>query len=671
MDKIISQKMQNLIEYLNSATRAYLIGEPVISDKEWDNKYFELKALEEETGLIYPNSPTQSIHYETVSALNKIEHSHKMLSLDKTKSVKEALQFIKNKNVLIMYKMDGLTCSLTYRNGELVSAETRGNGLIGEDITHNAKILSSIPKQIPYKDELVIDGEIICKYSNFAYYQNDYKNPRNFAAGAIRLLSAEECSKRRLTFVGWDIITQLYFDNEIEYRVSQKLDLLSSFGFETVPYTIHNGTTLTEDNLAKILFGLQKESKIKDYPIDGAVIKFDDCEYGRSLGETSHHFNNALSFKFYDEVYLTSLLDIEWTMGRQGILTPVAVFEAVDIDGCEVERASLHNIDIMFKQLQHETVNEVTMPIRNQFVEVYKANAIIPQIANSYVDENSETVSYIKIPEICPICGGQLEVRTEANTRVLYCTNPNCEGKLINQLEHFCGKKGLDIKGISKATLEKLVDWGWVSDKKDIFELKQYRSEWIKLPGFGPKSVDKILDAIELSRKCEVNQFICALGIPLIGTTASKELVKHFETWDNFIDAVENKYKFYQLPNFGFEMNDAIIKYDYTMAKELVTNYIVFNTKEISQNTTQESSENLKGITFVVTGKTVIFKNRDSLKEKIEGLGGKVTGSVSKNTNYLINNDVNSTTSKNATAKSLGVPILSEEEFIQMFGIVI
>lgn len=652
---VIYQKIINLVNYLNQCTKAYDEGKPLITDKEWDDLYFQLKEMETEAGLILSNSPTQSISFEVVNELQKVEHDHKMLSLEKTKSADEVLTFCKGKQILAMCKMDGLTCSLTYENGELVSAETRGNGLVGENILHNAKIIPSIPKTIPHKEKLTIDGEIICTYKDFKKFEDVYKNPRNFASGSIRLLSAKECATRSLTFVAWDVMTPLQ-----EYNLlSDKLIYLKSIGFTTVPFirTIFKNSQEVEDFISDIKWAAEENS----YPIDGAVFKFNDCEYGLSLGETSHHFKNAIAFKFYDEIYQTHLLDIEWTMGRTGVLTPVAIFEPIDIDGSTVERASLHNITVM-EELFHGT------PFKNQLIEVYKANMIIPQV---YSADNARGMSFycelpfIDIPKECPVCGGLTEEVGDLDTRVLKCTNPSCEGKVINKLDHFCGKKGLDMKGISKATLEKLVDWGWIDSIIDIFELEQYKAEWIQKPGFGVKSVEKILNSIDSSRKCDLNQFICALGIPLIGNTASKALQEAFQKWNEFIYAVDEYFDFSVLPNFGMEMHNNIINFDYREARFIADNYIQFNDYE-----EVESGSDLAGKTFVITGKLTQFKNRDEIKAKIESLGGKVTGSVSKNTDYLINNDVESTSSKNKTAKSLGIPILSENDFIETFGIV-
>lgn len=384
MSDSIFDKVRFLVRYLNECTKAYDEGHPKITDEEWDNKYFELKSLEEETGLILSNSPTQSIPYDVKNELAKVNHNHKMLSLDKTKSIEDVMSFIGNQSFVAMCKMDGLTCTLTYRDGELVAAETRGNGFVGEDILHNVRTLPSVPTTIPVLGELVIDGEIICTYNDFQKYETQYKNPRNFAAGSIRLLDSKECAKRNLTFVVWDIISEKYFDDGIEYRLDQKLNFLIPFGFTIVPYIgVLNGALCSKNEYSNIIEEIQAIAKEKGFPIDGAVFKFADCAYGRSLGETAHHFKNALAYKFYDETYATELRDIEWTMGRTGVLTPVAVFESIDMDGSIVERASLHNLSIM-EEILHGT------GWIGQKIEVAKMNMIIPQVVSAEVDNEAK-----------------------------------------------------------------------------------------------------------------------------------------------------------------------------------------------------------------------------------------------------------------------------------------
>ena len=644
------EQIQQLIGYLNFHTMMYDEGNPLISDTDWDKAYFELQELEKKYSIYFNNSPTQSISYEVVNSLEKVVHNHDMLSLEKTKALSEVKDFLENVPYLAMCKMDGLTCSLKYENGYLVSAETRGNAKVGENILHNAKVIPSIPKQIPYTDTLVIDGEIICTKDDFKEFENEYANPRNFAAGSIRLLDSNECSKRKLRFIAWDVIEGL---NDGKY-LSDKLLSLRDFGFIIVPYCGY-------DDYERDISEITQMAELFKYPIDGVVFKLDDVEYGRSLGQTSHHFKNALAFKFADDTVKSNLTGIDWTMGRTGVLTPVAEFNEIELEGSTVSRASLHNLSVLWDILGEK-------PYVNQEVEVFKANMIIPQIKSAVMFEECEDefIDFINIPSVCPICGEPTAQKTDLFSTFLVCENPSCEGKLINKLDHFCGKKGLDIKGLSKATLEKLINWGWVSSYKDLFELKNHRAEWVKMSGFGVKSVDNILNAIESGRECDLPAFIASLGIPLIGSTASKEIVKVFPDWDSFMNAIESGYHFWDIPNFGFEMHSAITRFDYTEAKTLYANYLTINSIEVNSDEVRDS---LADITVVITGKVNKYKNRDDLKAAIERRGGKVAGSISGKTSYLSNNHVNSTSSKNVSAKKLGVPIISEDDFIEMFAL--
>ena len=647
------KRIETLIEKLNYATLEYDTGNPIMSDEEWDNMYFELVSLEIESGIYLSNSPTQRIHYAVVNQLEKIEHNHKMLSLEKTKEIDTINAFVGNQLYLAMCKMDGLTCSIRYVDGKLVSAETRGNGLIGENILHNAMVIPSIPKRIKYKKELVLDGEIICTYLDFEKFSEEYKNPRNFAAGSIRLLDAKECQKRNLKFVVWDVIKG--FEHVDNCNLPYLMSLIDHLGFITVPRIVGRGE-VTEDLIESIKI-LAKEYS---YPIDGAVFKFADIEYGKSLGETSHHFKNAMAFKFYDEMYPTVLKNIEWTMGRTGVLTPIAVFQPIDVDGSTVERASMHNISVM-RELLGDNAHV------GQRVEVFKANMIIPQIGTA--DKESHGKEVFEIPTTCPICGSPTVQRTDIDSTVLFCSNDMCEGKLINKLDHFCGKTGLDIKGLSTATLEKLMDWGWVNSIVDIYNLRDHGKEWMSKPGFGLKSVSNVLNAIEASKNCTLQAFICALGIPLIGSSASKDLCKYFSTWGEFRDAVSSNFKFYTLNGFGYEMDRAICNFDYTIADILAKEYL--NIQKVARpeksTTGSNGSKSLDGVTVVITGKLTQFKNRSELQSEIENRGGKVTGSVSKNTNYLINNDNTSSSAKNLSAQKLGIPVLTELEFMEQF----
>lgn len=637
-------KIKELVEKLNYYTKLYDEGRPEISDKEWDDMYFELQKLERESGIYLEDSPTQRVNFQVVNKLNKVEHNHPMLSLDKTKDTNEIQKFIYNNDYIAMAKMDGLTCSLKYVNGKLVSAETRGNGLVGEDILHNALQVKNIPKRIDFQDELVVDGEIICTYENFKEFESEYKNPRNFASGSIRLLDSKESSMRRLSFIAWDCITGL---EDIE-KLSTKLLKLNILGFTVVPFMA--GEYSIDDTISTI----QSIAQEAGYPIDGIVYKYDIVSEYEAAGKTDHHFKGGLAYKFYDEEYETTLRDVEWTMGRTGVLTPVALLEPINIDGSEVSRASLHNISIM---------DELGIRYQDTKVMVYKANMIIPQISRVLPYEE-EFASLINIPAVCPICGEPTIIKGENGVRVLYCSNPSCEGKLINRLDHFFGKKGLDAKGLSKATFEKLIDWGWVENIKDVFKLKEHKKEWEKMQGFGEKSVEKILQAIEDCKSCSLEAVISAAGIPLIGRTVGKDLSKRFGSYTEFREAVESGFDFTSFGGYGWEMHKAISDFDYSELDYIVDNYL-----QIKENKKEENELKLKDLTFCVTGKVHIWKNRDSLSALIESLGGKVTGSVSKNTNYLINNDINSTSAKNKKAQELGIPILSEEDFQKIFDI--
>lgn len=650
-----TQEMIKLIRELNRATIAYDEGHPFISDKEWDDMYFKLADLEKETGEFLPNSPTHSIPFEVVSELKKVEHNHPMLSLDKTKDIKVIESFLNGHNWIIMAKMDGLTCSLHYLDGKLISAETRGNGIIGEDITHNAKVIPSIPKTIERKEDIIIDGEIICTYKDFEQFKDTYKNPRNFASGSIRLLDSKECYKRHLTFIAWDIVK----GGKYEY-LSNNLSALRSYGFEVVPMFINDekdGSTLTE-----YIDSIKQMSKNFSYPIDGVVFKYDTIKEYNEAGHTDHHFKGGLAYKFYDETYSTRLRHISWTMGRTGVLTPVAVFDPVEIDGTEVSRANLHNVSIM-----KETLGDCAYV--GEPLEIYKANQIIPQIYSAgpkydygYVIANGG-VSANDAPEYCPICHGDIIFKEENGITRAYCSNPNCEGKLINRLDHFVGKKGLDIKGLSKATLVKLINWNWVYSISDLFNLHLHQSEWMKNPGFGQASVNKIITAIEEAKDCTFDKYLCALGIPLIGKVASKTLMYTFNDYRTFRKAIkENDEKLYQIDGIGEVMINNLLNFDYVEADYIFDKYI----HEEAAAAPSSNDNILNGKVFVITGKLQSFKNRDELKSFIESKGGKVSGSVTSKTSYLINNDTGSTTAKNLTAIKLNIPIINEDEFLTL-----
>lgn len=644
-------KIRDLINNLNYYTKKYDEGHPEISDKEWDDMYFHLQDLENFYGIYYEDSPTQKVNFQIVNELKKVTHNHPMLSLDKTKDIKEIEKFVGNKDYICMAKLDGLTCSLRYLDGKLISAETRGNGIVGEDVLHNVLQIKNVPKKINFKEELIVDGEVLCTYEDFEYYKDEYKNPRNFASGGIRLLDSKESASRRLSFIAWDCIKGLK-----EETLSGKLIQLEKLGFTIVPFEIN----LPEYTLESIVNQVKNSSK-NIFPTDGLVFKYDDCNEYEATGRTDHHFKGGIALKFYDEEYETSLLDIKWTMGRTGVLTPVAIFEPIDIDGTEVSRASLHNISVAQETLH---TNFATIGWRGQHIKVAKMNMIIPQITEAEEDSDGLTKFYFNIPKICPICNKITEIKKENNSEMLYCENPQCEGKLVNRIEHFFGKKGLDAKGISKATIEKLINWGWVNRISDMFELSAHETEWKNISGFGEKSVNNILQSIRESCNTNFESIISSAGIPLIGRTVARDLSKKFDGYSEFREAIKNGFDFTQYGGYGYEMQKAISEFDYNELDNIVEKYLT-----IKKNNDIINTEKLKDITFCITGKVNIWKNRDELSQTIMSLGGKVVGSVSKNVNYLINNDITSNSSKNLKAKDLGIKIISEQDFQKMFDI--
>ena len=646
----MENEIKTLIDKLNYYTKLYDEGHPAISDKEWDDMYFKLQNLETLYNIYLPDSPTQNVNYQVVNKLNKVKHNHPMLSLDKTKSIDTIKSFLGNKDFICMAKMDGLTCSLRYLDGKLVSAETRGNGIEGEDILHNALQVKNIPNKINYKKELIIDGEIICTYNDFKNFEKEYKNPRNFASGSIRLLDSKESSMRNLTFVVWDIIKGLD-----ENRLSSKLLKADELGFTTVPFEINLPEYETIEQIMEIV---KKSSSI--YPIDGLVFKYDNCDEYIAAGKTDHHFKGGLAYKFYDEEYETTLKNIEWSMGRTGVLTPVAIFEPIDIDGTEVSRANLFNLSVARETL-HGT--QYRLGWKGQKINVFKANQIIPQLSWSEEDDE-KTKEYFSYPASCPICGYSTKIKKENDVEVLFCDNEHCEGKLINRIDHFFGKKGLDAKGLSKATIEKLINWGWVNNISDVFRLDAHQTDWQKKEGFGVKSVNNIITSIRESCNTNLDAIISAAGIPLIGRTVSKQIANEFITYENFREAVRAGYDFTSLDGFGYEMNKSLKNYNYDELDYIVENFLTINNK-----IEERKEQKLGGLTFCVTGKIKQWKNRDELSSFITSFGGKVVGSVSTNMDYLINNDINSTSSKNLRAKELGKQIIDEQTFMDMFDL--
>lgn len=495
MDKV--KRIKELTQKLNQYRDSYYndsVSE--ISDHEYDELFDELKQLEEETNIVMANSPTHTVGYEVKSKLEKVKHSHPMLSLDKTKSVDDLKKFAGDKNCLLMCKMDGLTVLLTYENGELIQAETRGNGEEGEIITHNARVFENIPAHIDYTGHLEVEGEAIITYGDFEIINSKllenekYKNTRNLVSGSVRQLDSNIAAQRHIKFITWkvpNIEDKIKSDNSILFRLNYIKDL----GFDIVPFYSYTNCSSDKENINNMIISLQDRAKYLGYPIDGLVVTYDDISYGESLGTTGHHPKHSLAYKFYDDIYPTRLLDVEFTMGKTGVLTPTAVFEPVEIDGTMVERASLHNISIM---------KSLGIVSKYQEIGVYKANMIIPQIEYAEKMNCVSVKESICIPGVCPVCGRNTERLKDNDTEILVCTNPNCKGKLLGKLSHFVSKNAINIDGLSEQTLQKFIDLGWLNSFREIYYLSEHKEEMYKLDGFGKKSVDKLLESIEKSR---------------------------------------------------------------------------------------------------------------------------------------------------------------------------
>lgn len=637
MSKI--ERIKTLVTLLNKASDAYYnTGDTIMEDHEFDTLLEELRSLEQETGFVMATSPTHKVGYEVKSELQKVTHNHPMLSLAKTKDWNEFIIYFGSKDVIGMLKMDGLTCSLRYVNGELVSAETRGNGEIGEDIFHNIKTVKTVPQKIPYKDELVVDGEIICTYEDFEPFSTEYKNPRNFASGSIRLLDSNECAKRPLTFVAWNVIKG--FDNENSFL--RKLVLIDELGFTVVPWTSSFDWDAKE-------FLVNKAKKL-GYPIDGLVGRFDDIKYGESLGTTSHHSNAAYAFKFGDETYETVLRDVEWNTTRTGIIAPVAVFDEVDLDGALTTRATLHNLSII-EQLELGIGDTIT---------VYRSNMVIPKI-----DDNLTRSNTLKIPTTCQCCGYPTEVKYTDNSKVLMCTNPDCPAKKLARFTHFVSRKCINIDGLSEKTLSLLISNNLVKNFRDIYHLKEHVGKLCTLDGMGKKSVENLLNSIEKSRDVKLENFIAALGIPNIGLSAAKAISKKFNGshYDFVLALANDNYDFSQIDDFGEITNKSL--HDWWHSKDPMVELLPMEINFIVDDGAI-SSASLDGKSFCITGNLIHYANRDTLVKVIEDNGGKYMSSVSKKTDYLINNDKNSTSGKNKKAIDLKIPIISEEDFLNM-----
>ena len=655
MNSIELDMMRGMVSILNDASEAYYnTGKPIMTDEQFDARLNDLKQLEEDTGFIFANSPTQNVGAKVLTKLKEVSHSCPMLSLDKCHTVEELIKFANNKELVASIKLDGLTCRLTYENRILVKAETRGNGYVGSDITEHVRQFKNVPLKINKEDIYVIDGEAIITNEDFADINknNEFKNSRNLAAGTLSVLDTSLVAKRKLSFLAWDVIEGC--NNSL---LKDNLNEAKELGFDVVPSWITtNFDTKKLQGTIDYIFDFADDEGL---PTDGIVFKFNDIEYGKSLGATSHHFKNGIAYKAKDEVYETELIDIEFTMGKTGVLTPTAVFKPVEIDGTTVERASVHNISIMTNLDLHI----------GDTIEVYKANMIIPQVKrNVSADERmalGKEPDYIAIPSTCPVCGGKAELVTENSSTILMCTNDNCKGKLLGKLTHFVSKNAMDIEGLSESTLGKFIELGWLTCFEDIFHLSVERDKMMDLDGFGEKSVRNLLSSINNSTNTTLDRFIYSLSIPLIGRSASKTISKYFDgNFDRFYkECCMNEFDFTTLEDFGESMNDSINNY-------IENNSVMIGNlaKEMWFEEPQivSSSNVLEGKVFCITGSLNHFANRDEAKEKIESAGGKVSGSVSAKTSYLVNNDVNSTSGKNKKAIELGIKIINENELIEM-----
>ena len=652
------EMMKGMVSILNEASEAYYnTGNPIMTDEQFDTRLEDLRQFEEETGFILANSPTQRVGAKVLTELKEITHSHPMLSLEKCHTVDEIIKFADNKELVASIKADGLTVSVRYENGILVSAETRGDGYVGSDITEHVKQFLNVPLKIDKKDTYVIDGEAIITDEDFAEINKDgeYKNSRNLASGTLSVLDTSLVAKRKIKFFAWDVIEG---GGNI---LSNNLTEAKNLGFEVIPFWINGATpnALNPNNLQSNIEYVFDYAKDNGYPCDGVVFKFNDIEYGKSLGATSHHFKNGIAYKSKNEEVETTLRDIDWTLGKTGVITPTAIFDAVEIYDTTVERASLHNISIMKELLGEE-------PHIGQSIIVTKSNMIIPQIVRADKRYSGIQDLMLDIPTKCPICGGHTEIKQDNNSKVLVCTNDNCKGKLLGKLTHFVSKNAMNIEGLSESTLEKFIELGWLTCFEDIFTLKYHYAEMLKLDGFGEKSVNKLLDAIHTSKSTTLDKFIYALSIPMIGRSASKTISKYFNgDFDSFYkECCINSFDFTMLDDFGDVLNNSINEY---IEKNGVMIGSISTHVNFEKPKNNSSSNSLNGKTFCITGCLESFANRDEAKNKIESAGGKVSGSVSANTNYLVCNEAFNS-SKFKKAQSLGVKIITEDDLVKMLN---
>lgn len=644
-----NERMKELVSLLNKASRAYYQeAQEIMSNYEYDRLYDELKDLEDELGITLSNSPTVNVGYEVVSELPKERHESPMLSLDKTKEVEELKDFVGDQKVLMSWKMDGLTVVLTYRDGKLYKAVTRGNGEVGEVITNNAKVFKNVPVQIAYQGELILRGEAVIGYKDFEKINQEiedvdarYKNPRNLCSGSVRQLNNQITAKRNVMFYAFTLVQA----DGVDFQNSRacQMEWLKSQGFTTVEYYMVTRDTF-EDEVAKF------SSKISenDFPSDGLVLTYDDIAYGRSLGRTAKFPRDSFAFKWQDEIRETVLREIEWSPSRTGLINPVAIFDPVELEGTTVSRASVHNISIM---------EELELGIGDR-IEVYKANMIIPQIA-----ENLTRSGVKDIPCKCPVCQGETKIRQVGNAKALYCMNPECQAKHVKSFALFVSRDALNIEGLSEATLEKFISRGYIHTFADIFHLDQYKEKIQKMEGFGEKSYKKLTESIEKARTTTLPRVIYSLGIAGIGLANAKVICRELKyDVESLLKVSEEELN--EIQGVGEVLAKAFVGY-FADAKHVENFRRLLNELTIPEETVTKQ-QIFEGVNFVITGSVKHFANRGEVKELIESLGGKVTGSVTSKTNYLINNDVTSTSSKNKKANELGIPIISEETFLEL-----
>ena len=644
-----NERMKELVSLLNKASRAYYQeAQEIMSNYEYDRLYDELKELEDELGITLSNSPTVNVGYEVVSELPKERHESPMLSLDKTKEVEELKNFVGDQKVLMSWKMDGLTVVLTYRDGKLYKAVTRGNGEVGEVITNNAKVFKNVPVQIAYQGELILRGEAVIGYKDFEKINQEiedvdarYKNPRNLCSGSVRQLNNQITAKRNVMFYAFTLVQA----DGVDFQNSRacQMEWLKSQGFTTVEYYMVTRDTV-EDEVAKF------SSKISenDFPSDGLVLTYDDIAYGRSLGRTAKFPRDSFAFKWQDEIRETVLREIEWSPSRTGLINPVAIFDPVELEGTTVSRASVHNISIM---------EELELGIGDR-IEVYKANMIIPQIA-----ENLTRSGVKDIPCKCPVCQGETKIRQIGNAKALYCMNPECQAKHVKSFALFVSRDALNIEGLSEATLEKFISRGYIHTFEDIFHLDQYKEKMQKMEGFGEKSYKKLTESIEKARTTTLPRVIYSLGIAGIGLANAKVICRELKyDVESLLKVSEEELN--EIQGVGEVLAKAFVGY-FADAKHVENFRRLLNELTIPKETVTKQ-QIFEGVNFVITGSVKHFANRGEVKELIESLGGKVTGSVTSKTNYLINNDVTSTSSKNKKANELGIPIISEETFLEL-----